>query len=131
MWIFICPLSFYGLTHNCTSFYLNITSSEISRNGDHHHADQNHAIDRIFHLWARANRDLIDGKVTHFDGTGHNAEGLGLHFMVMHHLHCQDIAKLKAYILENSDAFATSVREQIVLLMDIKEQMYQSENAAC
>ena len=89
------------------------------------------AIDRIFHLWARSNTDLIDGRVTFFDGAGHNADGLGLHFMVIHHLTCKDIAELKAYILENSDAFATSVREQIILLHRIEEKMHESDDAVC
>ena len=49
------------------------------------HADnpRSNATNRIFHLWARSNRDLFDGKATFFEGTGHNAEGKGLHFMVM------------------------------------------------
>ena len=89
------------------------------------------AINRIFHLWARSNQDVIDGRVTSFDGTGHHAEGHGLHFMVMHHLKCKDIAQLKTYILENSDAFATCIREQIVLLIDIEEQMHESDHAVC
>ena len=89
------------------------------------------AINRIFHLWARSNQDVIDGRVTSFDGVGHNAEGEGLHFMVIHHLTCKDIAQLKTYILENSDAFATCIREQIVLLIDIEEQMHESDHAVC
>ena len=89
------------------------------------------ALNRIFHLWARSYQDVIGGKVTCFDGTGHNHEGRGLHFMVIHHLRCKDIAGLKTYILENSDAFATTVKEQILLLLDIKEQMLQSDNAVC
>ena len=91
------------------------------------HTDNNlsNAINRIFHLWARSNRDVIDGKVTSFDGAGHNAEGHGLHFMVIHHLRCKDIAELKAYILENSDAFAASVREQIVLLHEIEDKLHE------
>ena len=89
------------------------------------------AINRIFHLWARCNQDVMDDKTTFFDGTGHNAEGLGLHFMVIHHLKCKDIAELKTYILENSDAFATCIREQIELLIDIKEQMHESDHAVC
>ena len=51
--------------------------------------------------------------------------------MVIHHLQCKDIAELKTYILENSDAFATNVREQIVLLLDINRQMRQSDHAVC
>ena len=89
------------------------------------------AINRIFHLWARSNQDVIDGKVTFFDGAGHHAEGHGLHFMVIHHLKCKDIDELKTYILENSDAFATCIREQIELLIDIKEQMHESDHAVC
>ena len=89
------------------------------------------AINRIFHLWARSNRDVIDGKVTSFDGAGHNAEGHGLHFMVIHHLRCKDIAELKAYILENSDEFAASVREQIVLLHEIEDKLHESDDAVC
>ena len=89
------------------------------------------AINRIFHLWARSNQDVIDGRVTSFDGTGHHAEGCGLHFMVIHHLKCKDIAELKAYILENGDAFATCIREQIELLIDIEEQMHESDHAVC
>ena len=97
----------------------------------HFDSDHNHAIDRIFHLWARTNKDVIDGRVTSFDGTGHHAEGCGLHFMVIHHLKCQDIAELKAYILENSDAFAASVREQIILLHEIEEKIHKSDHAVC
>ncbi len=104
----------------------------------HADGDQNYAIDRIFHLWARTNKDVIDGRVTSFDGAGHHAEGWGLHFTVMHHLQCKDIAELKTYILENSDAFATSVRElatsvreQIILLHSIEEKMHESDDAVC
>ena len=89
------------------------------------------AINRIFHLWARSNSDITDGRVTFFDGAGHHAEGCGLHFMVIHHLKCQDIAELKAYILENSDAFAASVREQIILLHEIEEKIHKSDHAVC
>ena len=89
------------------------------------------AINRIFHLWARSNQDVMDDKTTFFDGTGHNAKGLGLHFMVIHHLKCKDIAELKTYILENSDAFATCIREQIELLIDIEWQMHESDHAVC
>ena len=95
------------------------------------HNDNNlsNAINRIYHLWGRANRDLYDGKGTFFDGTGHDAEGHSMHFMVMYHFDCKDIAELKAFILENSDEFAVSVREQIVLLHDIEEQMHESDDA--
>ena len=89
------------------------------------------AINRIFHLWARSNQDVIDGRVTSFDGVGHNAEGEGLHFMVIHHLTCKDIAQLKACILEDSDAFAASVREQIILLHRIEEKKHESDHAVC
>ena len=51
--------------------------------------------------------------------------------MVIHHLKCKDIAQLKTYILENSDKFATCIREQIELLIDIKEQMHESDHAVC
>ena len=84
----------------------------------HADSDQNYAIDRIFHLWARTNKDV-------------NAEGWGLHFTVIHHLGCKDIAELKAYILENGDAFAASVREQIILLHTIEEKMHESDDAVC
>ena len=77
----------------------------------HSDNEMTHAINRIFHLWARSNQDVIDGKVTFFDGA--------------------DIAQLKTYILENSDAFATCIREQIELLIDIKEQMHESDHAVC
>ena len=89
------------------------------------------AIDRIFHLWARSNSDITDGRVDTFDGAGHNAEGCGLHFMVIHHLKCKDIAELKAYILENSDMFAASVRQQIILLHRIEEKKHKSDHAVC
>jgi hypothetical protein len=89
---------------------------------DHYKA---YAADRIFHLWARSNMDLLGSRATYFDGVGHDAEGHGLHFMVMHHRACQDIDKLKAYILENSDEFATSVREQLDLLHDIEEKLHE------
>jgi len=85
------------------------------------------AIDRIFHLWARSNRDLFEGRGGFFDGVGRNAEGKGLHFMVMHHQQCKDISELKTFILANSDEFAVSIREQMLLLLDIEEQMHESE----
>ena len=97
----------------------------------HYDNDTTLAIDRIFHLWARFNQDVFEGRATFFDGAGHHAEGHGLHFMVIHHLHCKDITELKSYILENSDAFATCIREQIELLIDIKEQMHESDHAVC
>ena len=111
--------------HRVLYFMLNLADGK--RGG----AEMTHAINRIFHLWARSNQDVIDGKVTFFDGAGHHAEGHGLHFMVIHHLKCKDIAQLKTYILENSDAFATCIREQIELLIDIKEQMHESDHAVC
>ncbi len=80
----------------------------------HSDNEMTHAINRIFHLWARSNQDVMDDKITFFDGAGHHAEGHGLHF-----------------ILENSDAFATCIREQIELLIDIKEQMHESDHAVC
>ena len=57
------------------------------------HADnrRSNATNRIYHLWVRSNRDLFDGKATFFEGAGHNAEGKGLHFMVMHLLKCQGL----------------------------------------
>ncbi len=97
----------------------------------HYNNVKSNALNRIFHLWERFNQDVIDGKITFFDGAGHNHEGIGLHFMVIHHRKCKDSAKLKAYILENSDAFATNIREQIVLLLDINRQMRQSDHAVC
>ena len=66
---------------------------------------------------------------TFFDGTGHDAQGHSMHFMVMYNFDCKDIAELKAFILENSDEFAVSVREQIVLLHDLEEQMHESDDA--
>ncbi len=89
------------------------------------------ASNRIFHLWARTNKDVFDGRVTYFDGTGHNREEQGLHFMVIHHLKCKDIAKLKTCILENSDEFAVCVREQILLLLHIVEKVHESDDAVC
>ena len=97
----------------------------------HADSDQNYAIDRIFHLWARSNQDVIDGRVTSFDGTGQHTKGWGLHFTVIHHLGCKDIAELKACILENGDAFAASVREQIILLHTIEEKVHESDDAVC
>lgn len=87
------------------------------------------ALNRIYHLWARSNKDLFDGRAAFFDGAGHDAEGHGLHFMVMYHLDCEDIAELKTFILENSDEFAVTVREQIVLLHDMEEKMHESDDA--
>ena len=46
----------------------------------HYDNDMTLAIDRIFHLWARSNQDVLEGRVTFFDGAGHHTEGLGLHF---------------------------------------------------
>ena len=97
----------------------------------HSDNEMTHAINRIFHLWARSNQDVIDGKVTFFDGAGHHTEGLGLHFMVIHHLHCKDITELKSYILENSDVFATCIREQVDLFLNIEKQIHESDNAVC
>ena len=97
----------------------------------HFDSDHNHAINRIFHLWARSNSDITDGRVTSFDGTGQHTKGWGLHFTVIHHLKCKGIAELKAYILENGDAFATSVREQIILLHEIEEKMHETDDAVC
>ena len=37
----------------------------------------------------------------------------------------------QAYILENGDAFAASVREQIILLHTIEEKMHESDDAVC
>lgn len=90
------------------------------------------AANRIFHLWARANQQLLDAsRVTIFDGVGHDAENHGLHFTVIHHHACQDLVELKDYILANSDEFAVSVREQIVLLHEIELKMYESDDAVC
>lgn len=90
------------------------------------------AANRIFHLWARANQQLLDAsRVTIFDGVGHDAENHGLHFTVIHHQACQDLVELKDYILANSDEFAVSVREQIVLLHEIELKMYESDDAVC
>ena len=75
--------------------------------------------------------DITDGRVTSFDGTGQHTKGWGLHFTVIHHLKCKGIAELKAYILENGDAFATSVREQIILLHEIEEKMHETDDAVC
>ena len=93
------------------------------------HADnpRSNATNRIFHLWARSNRDLFDGKATFFEGAGHNAEGKGMHFMVMYLLKCQEIAELKAFIQENCDEFSVAVREQIVLLHDFEDKMHESD----
>lgn len=95
------------------------------------HADNrlSNALNRIYHLWARSNKDLFDGRAAFFDGAGHDAEGHGLHFMVMYHLDCEDIAELKTFILENSDEFAVTVREQIALLHDMEEKMHESDDA--
>ena len=89
------------------------------------------AVNRIFHHWARTNSDILDGRVTSFDGAGHDAERHGLHFMVIHHLRCRDISELKAFIMENCEEFAVSVREQIVLLHKIETEMHESDNAVC
>ena len=97
----------------------------------HYDNDTTLAIDRIFHLWARFNQDVFEGRATFFDGAGHHAEGHGLHFMVIHHLHCKDITELKSYILENSDVFATCIREQVDLFLNIEKQIHESDNAVC
>ena len=39
------------------------------------------------------------------------------------------MAELKSFILENSDEFAVTVREQIVLLHDMEEKMHESDDA--
>jgi hypothetical protein len=53
------------------------------------HADnrRSNATNRIYHLWARANRDLFDGKATFFEGTGHNAEGVQEYQPQVHEWH--------------------------------------------
>lgn len=89
------------------------------------------ALNRIFHLWAHCNTDIIDGKISFFDGASHSAMGKGLHFMVMHNIGCKDFDELKAYILENSEEFAVCVREQMNLLVEIEERMHKSDNAVC
>lgn len=95
------------------------------------HADNrvSNALNRIYHLWARANKDLFDGRAAFFDGAGHDAQGRGLHFMVMHLLSCKDIAELKSFILENSEEFAVTVREQIGLLHDMEEKKHETDDA--
>ena len=85
------------------------------------------AINRIFHIWARANKDLLDDhNCAFFDGTG-RCDNLGLHFMVIYNQACEDIAELKAFIQENSDDFAVCVREQIVLLHDIEKDFHNKQ----
>lgn len=93
------------------------------------HSDNSltNAINRVFHLWARANSDLIDGVGSYFDGVGTNAKNHALHFMVMHHRTCKDIEKLKAFIMENNDEFASCVREQIVLLHGIEKDFLKKQ----
>ena len=93
----------------------------------HSDSDVTIAINRLFHIWARANRDIFDGYFSFFDGTGHYADNRGLHFTVFYNLACEDIAELKAFIQENSDDFAVSVREQIVLLHDIEEDFHNKQ----
>ena len=58
-------------------------------------------------------------------------EGLFLSFQypVEYHLDCEDMAELKTFILENSDEFAVTVREQIVLLHDMEEKIHESDDA--
>ena len=84
------------------------------------------AINRIFHTWARDNRDLIDDYCSFFDGRG-RSDNIGLHFMVIYNLACEDIAALKAFIQENSDDFAACVREQIALLHDIEKDLHHKQ----
>ena len=93
----------------------------------HSDSDVAIAINRLFHIWARTNRDIVDDYVSCFDGTGHYADNRGLHFTVFYNLACEDIAELKAFIQENSDDFAVSVREQIVLLHDIEEDFHNKQ----
>ena len=88
----------------------------------HHDNYSSNAINRIFHLWARVNRSLYEDQYSFFDGVGRDADNNGLHFMVIYNLACNDIAELKAFILENSDEFAVTVREQIVLLHEIEKK---------
>ncbi len=85
------------------------------------------AINRIFHLWARNNSDIIDGYCSFFDGTGHDADKRSLHFMVIYNLACEDITELKASLQENSDDFAVCVREQIVLLHHIEDKFHNKQ----
>jgi len=94
----------------------------------HPNSGSSNALNRIFHLWARANKDIYDGRCLFFDGAGHNAKNHGLHFMVMHHPGCKDIAELKAFILENSDEFAVAVREQLYLFHQIGMKRYKEDS---
>lgn len=93
------------------------------------HSDNSstNAINRVFHLWARANSDLFDPVGSYFDGVGHNAANHALHFMVMHNWACKDIDKLKAFILEKNDEFASTIREQIVLLHGIEKDFLKKQ----
>ena len=84
------------------------------------------AINRIFHLWARANKALYDGLYDFFEGTGRDAENRGLHFMVMYNMVCKDIAQLKVFIQANSNEFAVMVREQIDLLHNIEKKQHET-----
>ena len=94
----------------------------------HYDHDKTNAIHRIHLLWARTNRDLIDGKGAYFDGAGHDGENRGLHFMVMYNLKCKDLAALKTFILENSDEFACTVREQMNLFHQKEEELFEIRN---
>lgn len=93
------------------------------------HSDNSstNAINRVFHLWARANSDLFDPVGSYFDGVGHNAANHALHFMVMHNWACKDIDKLKAFIMEKNDEFASTIREQIVLLHGIEKDFLKKQ----
>ena len=90
------------------------------------HADNpiSNAINRIFHLWARANKALYEGQYDYIEGVGRDVENNGLHYMVMYNMTCKDIAGLKAFIQENSNEFAVTVREQINLLHDIEKKQH-------
>ena len=93
----------------------------------HFDNDGSNAINRIFHLWARTNKDVFDGKISFFDGVGKDAQGKGLHFMVIYHMNCRDLAELKATIQESSSEFAVAIREQLNLLRDVKLEQLEKE----
>ena len=92
------------------------------------HADNNvsNALRRVFHRWMNENSDLFQGKVEWFEGTDIHDKDSNFHFMVMMNSQCSDKAMLKEFILENKYEFAMTVKNQMNLFWEIKEENIKS-----
>lgn len=94
------------------------------------HADNNvsNALRRVFHRWMNENSDLFQGKVEWFEGTDIHDKDSNFHFMVMMNSQCSDKAMLKEFILENKYEFAMTVKNQMNLFWEIKEENIKSNH---